>query len=738
MVQFNLTYQTGTSIEQIVGFELAAEIWSYYLADDITVELHVGMSNTLPPGIIGGAVSNFVQADFAAVQAALAQDATSENDNLAVSTLNLNVSPEGIVQYTALEGNTLKQGSDLIMTQANAEALGLVETDNLDGFIVVNSLNNSPYTWNYDYSGTSGNTSENSLSFLSVALHEIGHILGFASSIDINAIGHDVPAALMDLYRHSADSTNRGAIELTPEKYAYFSIDGGQTNVVGMSSGLEFDANGNYVRGYQASHWEVIDPVNPYEPLLGTLLRAPFDILGAGNGFLANLLQPVQPLVDVVQAIYTLTTTVVLSPFITSYDSFVASNGPYHGVMSPTLGSDSNSISEVDLLAFDVLGYDLATKAPFDYAVLLNNVLGRLTNKLSAESLDKALTQLVEENSDVLERRRSSVSASRAGFWQEIDPSLLTTDRMPDGWGAADFELRIDTLEHGALSPASTNNSVILALSNDIPTSSQEMSDAPKSDLAGLDLLTPSPADQYQSRYITPPVDQLTGLTPDAELFIPDPQLISSGHKESSAQTNKISANGPWDEQRNYWQDKLDHWQGKLSGWDTRLNDWNGKHDRWDDRLDRWNDRLEGWEQRLNGWEQQLNGWEQQPNNGKARLDRWGQQLDRWEQQLGGWEQQLDRWEQRLGSSIVNASRPLSSSESVITNQDSTFIQSRSDDNQIPPLTIETPLTSGMSEVHNSSNTVFDTVLSPINDLVTGSLGLNSFDRLLGGLFNLF
>lgn len=737
MVQFNLTYQTGTSIEQIVGFELAAEIWSYYLADDVTIELHVGMSDTLPSGIIGGAVSNFVKTDFASVQAALAQDATSENDNSAVSNLNLNVSPEGIAQYTVLEGNTLKQGSDIVMTQANAEALGLLETDNLDGYIVVSSLKDGPYSWNYDYSGTAGNASENSLSFLSVALHEIGHILGFASSIDINAIGHDVPAALLDLYRYSADSTQQGALELTPGKNAYFSIDGGDTNVVGMSSGLEFDANGNYVRGYQASHWEVIDPVNPYEPLLGTLLRAPFDILGAGNGFLSNLLQPVQPLVDVVQAIYTLTTTVVLSPFITSYDSFVASNGPYHGVMSPTLGTDSNSISDVDLLAFDVLGYDLATKAPFDYAALLNNVLGRLTDKLSTESLDPVLTEITDKSKEVLERRRSSVSSSRAGFWQEIDPTLLTTDRMPDGWGAADFELRIETLDQGTLGSATSNASTLLVLPEELPTSSPRMADGNESALAELGLLTPASADQSQAKHMPTSVDQLTGLTPGTELMIPDPQLILSDYKESS-QTNKISASTPWEEQRHYWQGKLDHWQDKLSAWDTRLNDWTGKRDHWDQRLDRWDERLEGWEQRLNGWEQQLNGWEQQPNNGTARLDRWGQQLDRWEQQLGGWEQQLDRWEQRIGGSIVNAAHSLSPIESIIATQDNTFIQSSSDDIQLPALTAETPLTSGMGEVDNSSTTVFDKILSPINEVVTGSLGLNSFDRFLGGLFNLF
>ena len=64
MVQFSLTHQTGTLIEHIVGFEMVAEIWSYYLVDNAagdsaTVHLHVEMSEPLEENAIGDAVSDF-------------------------------------------------------------------------------------------------------------------------------------------------------------------------------------------------------------------------------------------------------------------------------------------------------------------------------------------------------------------------------------------------------------------------------------------------------------------------------------------------------------------------------------------------------------------------------------------------------------------------------------------------------------------------------------------------------
>lgn len=53
---FRFTYGPNTSLEQMVGFEIAGGIWSSYLKDDVTLNLYVETTNLLPSGTVGGAL----------------------------------------------------------------------------------------------------------------------------------------------------------------------------------------------------------------------------------------------------------------------------------------------------------------------------------------------------------------------------------------------------------------------------------------------------------------------------------------------------------------------------------------------------------------------------------------------------------------------------------------------------------------------------------------------------------
>lgn len=46
--QFNFTYAPGVSLDQMIGIEMAGEFWSQHLADDVSINIFVEMTDYLP------------------------------------------------------------------------------------------------------------------------------------------------------------------------------------------------------------------------------------------------------------------------------------------------------------------------------------------------------------------------------------------------------------------------------------------------------------------------------------------------------------------------------------------------------------------------------------------------------------------------------------------------------------------------------------------------------------------
>jgi hypothetical protein len=124
---------------------------------------------------------------------------------------------------------------------------------NPDGSIVFNGA----YAVLFQF-GRSGGVAASKVDFVTVAEHELGHLLGFQSGVDLvdtqyGCVGSTDPNCMeslatytpLDLFRYSAP----GLRDVGVGSAAYLSFDGGATALAGFSSG-RFGGD-----GYQADHF---------------------------------------------------------------------------------------------------------------------------------------------------------------------------------------------------------------------------------------------------------------------------------------------------------------------------------------------------------------------------------------------------------------------------------------------------------------------------------------------------
>ena len=296
MVDIKLTYEDGTTLEQIVAFEVAAQIWESHLEDDVTINIHAEVTDELGAYLLGGALPAFVTGvDYTDFEAALIADATSDDDNTAVA--NLPTEDKGEITIFA-HGEEDLNPDQINITRANAKAIGLAginpHSTELDAFIAINDLSVHPdYQWSYDPNASTIAADE--LDFVSVALHEMGHALGFTSGLDdpgwLEALqdGYDSKKGTikiedadsdignpLDLFRFSGEgiqeSKGDGQDWSIGADSPYFSIDGGNTSLAEFSTGDEdVDQDGTLEGdGYQASHWKhnIVNPAGIFDPAL--------------------------------------------------------------------------------------------------------------------------------------------------------------------------------------------------------------------------------------------------------------------------------------------------------------------------------------------------------------------------------------------------------------------------------------------------------------------------------------
>lgn len=329
---FNLIDTGGTAVgsQARQGFETAAAYWSSVFTDNITVNLNIGFS-TLGTGILGQTGSTRSLLSMNQTYAALLADRTSTLDNTAVANLrplgtSASVTGAGAVNaitnnfnnglnatngYTDLSTRIDNDGSvnnsTTAITKASAKALGL--TTDVNGAAINYASVDGSITFSdafaFDFNPTDG-VEANSFDFIGVAIHEIGHALGFVSGVDsydartapgstvLSSLEGFVVVSQLDLFRYSS----AGNLDWSTQNTPYFSIDG-VNQLFGDSRFSQGVANGD---GRQASHWKdsaagvpqlgILDPTSGRGQLqeVTALDLAAYDAIGWNVGFnvLAN------------------------------------------------------------------------------------------------------------------------------------------------------------------------------------------------------------------------------------------------------------------------------------------------------------------------------------------------------------------------------------------------------------------------------------------------------------------
>lgn len=261
------------------AFLVAANRWEAVVSTPITVVIDADLGtspfgSTTPYGtnILGSTSNSLISSPLSTVRGKLISNFPTPEELPLYNALPLSSIP---VEFPT---GTITTASNVLVSVANARALGMVPNIDPNSVTPTSPANadarigfNSSFTFDFDPSDgiTPGTTS-----FDSVAVHEIGHALGFSSrSGDDAGNQNNLRPSLWDLFRFRPGTVNAANFATAPRVMAlggeqiYFNNQQNAFNTLELNlstGGPSPAAGGGCGVGSQSSHWRDDGSCGPY------------------------------------------------------------------------------------------------------------------------------------------------------------------------------------------------------------------------------------------------------------------------------------------------------------------------------------------------------------------------------------------------------------------------------------------------------------------------------------------